>query len=136
MTIALRVFLLFVLGFGALADATAAQNGRGTARSGRQGGDGSYFHRHGYTKLDIPKGHYPPPGECRVWYPNRPPGHQPPPGNCRTSVPRGAWLIRHPHDNPDHVHVVVYDEHRPSTVLAIGEFRIGTGVFVRVVVDR
>jgi hypothetical protein len=30
----------------------------------------------------VPKGHYPPPGECRVWYPNRPPGHQPPPTSC------------------------------------------------------
>lgn len=30
----------------------------------------------------VPRGHYPPPGECRVWYPNRPPGHQPPPTSC------------------------------------------------------
>ncbi|WP_026462249.1 hypothetical protein [Adhaeribacter aquaticus] len=30
----------------------------------------------------VPKGHYPPPGECRVWYPNRPPGQQPPPTSC------------------------------------------------------
>ncbi|RTQ46518.1 hypothetical protein EJV47_21435 [Hymenobacter gummosus] len=27
----------------------------------------------------VPRGHYPPPGECRIWYPNRPPGQQPPP---------------------------------------------------------
>ncbi|MCI0409020.1 MAG: hypothetical protein L0191_10725 [Acidobacteria bacterium] len=62
-------------------------------------GLGSYFHEHGYTQLDIPPGHYPPPGECRIWYPDRPPGHQPPPGNChqfRTQVPLGALLIRHP----------------------------------------
>ena len=47
--------------------------------------------------LKIPKGHMPPPGKCRVWYPNRPPGHQPPPGDCedlRHHVPPGAWLIR------------------------------------------
>ena len=30
----------------------------------------------------VPRGHYPPPGECRVWYPNRPPGQQPPPTSC------------------------------------------------------
>jgi hypothetical protein len=26
----------------------------------------------------IPKGHLPPPGHCRIWYPNRPAGQQPP----------------------------------------------------------
>lgn len=30
----------------------------------------------------VPRGHYPPPGSCRIWYPNRPPGHQPPPTSC------------------------------------------------------
>lgn len=31
---------------------------------------------------EIPPGHLPPPGECRVWYPERPAGHQPPPYRC------------------------------------------------------
>jgi hypothetical protein len=31
----------------------------------------------------IPKGHMPPPGECRTWYEGRPAGHQPPPYKCR-----------------------------------------------------
>jgi len=50
-------------------------------------------HRH----VDIPRGHMPPPGKCRVWYPDRPPGQQPPPGECaelRGRVPPGATLVR------------------------------------------
>jgi len=46
--------------------------------------------------FDVPRGHMPPPGMCRIWFPGRPPGHQPPPGDCRRlsrEVPRGAYLI-------------------------------------------
>ena len=48
------------------------------------------------SHANIPPGHLPPPGECRIWYSDRPPGHQPPPGDCRvlsSRVPPGAQLI-------------------------------------------
>lgn len=44
----------------------------------------------------IPRGHRPPAGQCRIWFPGRAPGKQPPPGDCRTlqrRLPAGAWLI-------------------------------------------
>lgn len=50
-----------------------------------------------HYQVDIPPGHMPPPGKCRVWYPDRPPGQQPPPGECnelRHRVPPSAALIR------------------------------------------
>lgn len=128
------------------AAATAEQSRREREGKKRRSGESarvedgdSYFHRRGYTRLDIPRGHYPPPGECRVWFPGRPAGHQPAPASCRelrSHVPPGAWLIRHPHDDREHVCVDVYDDRRPGAVLITGEFRIGTGVFVRVVMDR
>jgi len=95
-------------------------------------GRGSYFHKHGYTHLDIPPGHYPPPGECRIWYPDRPAGHQPPPGDC-SRVPPGAWVIHHPYDLPGRVHVNVYEPSYPGRVHIIGEFDIGSGEFVRII---
>jgi hypothetical protein len=45
----------------------------------------------------VPKGHYPPPGSCRIWYPNRPPGHQPAATSCNnvynTKLEPGAFIL-------------------------------------------
>jgi hypothetical protein len=44
----------------------------------------------------VPPGHYPPRGQCRVWYQGRPPGHQPPPVLCESllrRVPAGAFVL-------------------------------------------
>ncbi len=49
-----------------------------------------------YDEVEIPRGHLPPPGKCRIWFPDRPPGHQPAPGKCkklRHRVPEGAYLV-------------------------------------------
>lgn len=60
------------------------------------GGHTSGSH-HEAGHVEIPAGHMPPPGECRIWFPDRPPGQQPPPGNCqdlKRRVPPGAFLVR------------------------------------------
>ena len=49
-----------------------------------------------FDAMDIPRGHWPPPGKCRIWFPDRPPGHQPAPGSCKKlkhQVPFGAYLV-------------------------------------------
>lgn len=44
--------------------------------------------------LDIPPGHYPPPGHCRVWHAGRPPGQQPPPVRCeKVAVVPGSFIL-------------------------------------------
>jgi hypothetical protein len=45
--------------------------------------DGPGRDRDRYRRAErIPRGHMPPPGECRTWYRGVPPGHQPPPYRC------------------------------------------------------
>jgi hypothetical protein len=93
-----------------------------------------YFPEQGYTTLDIPPGHLPPPGKCRLWYPDRPPGHQPPPENCghlRAHAPVGAWLVHRPKERPTYVDVSVYDAYQPGIVISIGLFDVNTGAFLR-----
>jgi hypothetical protein len=110
---------------------------------GRAAPASSWFHDHGYSRRDIPPGHYPPPGLCRVWHPARPPGHQPPPGDClrlQYEAPAGAWLIGHPTDRRGHVHVSVYDAPAPLSgwrrPVVIGEFDTTSGVLGRVLADE
>jgi hypothetical protein len=51
----------------------------------------------GPRKLNgVPPGHYPRPGQCRVWYQGRPPGQQPRPVPCGSltgRVPFGSFLL-------------------------------------------
>ena len=45
--------------------------------------------------VGIPREYIPPPGNCRVWYPDRSPDEQPQPERCLEipEVPVGAWLV-------------------------------------------
>jgi hypothetical protein len=96
-----------------------------------------YF-RGRYSRLDIPYGHYPPPGECRLWYPDRPPGQQPPPGDCRSlrSAPRGAWLIRRPHDAAGDLYVSVRSDPARDIFDVVGIFEAATGQLIREIEGR
>ncbi|MBU0908873.1 MAG: hypothetical protein KKA54_08120 [Proteobacteria bacterium] len=145
-----RLLFITALGIALIASPLFADEGKDESGKGKegkqyseksyrdhQGGGESYFHQHGYDRLNIPKGHYPPPGECRIWFPNRPAGQQPPPIKCGEPVPPGAWLIQHPNDIPrEHVTVTVYEPQRPGIIHAVGEFDIGSGMFIRVILDK
>lgn len=92
-TATVAVFGLMALGAAALADEGKDESGKGKQRQEERS---SYFHQHGHAR--IPNGHLPPPGECRIWYPDRPAGHQPPPFKCGEACGSGRtrWVADHP----------------------------------------
>jgi hypothetical protein len=74
---------------GPSGDVIVLDDDRDRDRDERRGGGGA-------RTLGVPRGHYPPPGECRVWYPGREPGQQPPPARCERlvgRVPLGAFIL-------------------------------------------
>jgi len=69
----------------AFADPDKDESGKGRSewRQDRRDGDRYYEGRdHREYGGRVPSGHLPPPGECRVWVPDRPAGQQPPPTSC------------------------------------------------------
>lgn len=51
---------------------------------------------YGHEGVKVPPDRQPPPGLCRVWFPERPPDRQPPSGPCdvlRSNLPTGAVLL-------------------------------------------
>jgi hypothetical protein len=83
-------------------------------RDGRAGAAGDGETRSTAARFNIPPGHLPPAGQCRVWMPGEPPGQQKkkyPVGRCselRISIPAGAWLVYRPTDDKKEVRVWEY----------------------------
>jgi hypothetical protein len=83
---------------------------------------------------DIPPGHLPPPGMCRVWVPGEPPGHQAKPRSCANierTAPAGSWIVERPGRDKKVVHVRVVDERRPGVVVRMRIYEIRDGKLVR-----
>jgi hypothetical protein len=86
--------------------------------------------------LDIPPGHLPEIGECRVWVEGVPPGQQAKPKSrsCDgiTSVaPAGSWIVYRPGNDRTVVHVRLVDARRPGVVIRIRIFDIDTRRLLR-----
>jgi hypothetical protein len=86
------------------------------------------------ASLKIPPGHYPAPGECRLWFPGRPPGHQPPSSPCHSlhhDIPLGAWVLYRPIEDRKVIELTAYHEAEPRVVVSVSYYDAKTGRFLR-----
>jgi hypothetical protein len=87
-------------------------------------------------RLDVPPGHLPDVGECRVWLPASPPGQQPKPktrscDGIANAAPAGSWVLYRPAGDARVVHVLVIDARRAGAVVRTRVFDIETNELVR-----
>jgi hypothetical protein len=85
------------------------------------------------SALKVPRGHYPPLGECRLWYPGRPPGRQPAPGACsrvERYAPAGAWILYRPTTDKKVVHARVIDSRRDGVVVVVRVYDVDRGTYL------
>lgn len=77
--------------------ASVSTDGARTADDANAKGKGRGQPARGPRKLNgVPPGHYPKPGECRIWHSGRPPGQQPKPTSCSSlkgRVPAGSFIL-------------------------------------------
>ena len=89
-------------------------------------------HEEDTSPLGIPRGHLPPPGECRIWYPGQPPGQQPPPLGCAEAMaqaPAGTWVLYRP--DREEVHARVIDDRRARVVVRVRIYEAEEGRYLR-----
>ena len=85
--------------------------------------------------LDIPPGHLPDAGECRIWIPGTPPGRQPHKASAEcdritSEAPAGSWVVFRPTKDRKAVYVRVVDARRAGVIVAVRVYD-ENGNFVR-----
>lgn len=88
------------------------------------------------VKLNIPRGHLPDDGECRVWIPGAPPGQQAKPKSrscdgIAAAAPAGSWILYRPAGEPRLLHVRIVDARRAGHVTRTLVYDVETNELVR-----
>jgi hypothetical protein len=84
--------------------------------------------------LKVPPGHFPRPGECRLWFPGRPPGQQPRAGSCvglGRIAPAGTYILYRPTSDKKVVHARVIDPKKDGVVVVVRVYDANRGTYIR-----
>src|SRR5688572_5512304 len=84
--------------------------------------------------LKVPPGHFPRPGECRLWFPDRPPGQQPHAGSCMglgRIAPAGTWILYRPANDKKILHARVIDPKKDGVVVVVRVYDARKGTYLR-----
>jgi len=86
--------------------------------------------------LNIPPGHLPDLGECRVWIPGVPPGQQAKPKSrpcdgILSVAPAASWVLYRPASDRTVLHVRMIDERRAGVVVRIRIFDLDSKRLIR-----
>ncbi len=84
--------------------------------------------------LDVPPGHIPGVGQCRIWIPGRAPGRQAPVRNCEgieAEAPAGSWILSRSAENRRLVRVAYVHRSRAGEVVRKVLYEASTGRFIR-----
>ena len=124
--IVLTFFLLLNAGCGTIGILVDGNGGHPGPEPRPGHGPGPRTHP-SYRALNIPPGHLPPPGQCRVWYPGKPPGHQPPPTSCEsalTSAGMDSWVLYRDSDDAKTLEVKERKRNGPTVEIVISHYLI------------
>lgn len=74
------------------------------------------------ASLGVPPGHFPPPGQCRIWVQGVPPGRQAECVPCNSidgEIPLGALVLYRPSREAGALQVMEYDRQSPPMILSV-----------------
>lgn len=82
------------------------------------------------ASLGIPPGHYPPPGQCRIWMPGVAADRQAKCVPCTSidgEIPLGAWVLYRPSREKGVLRVTTYDRRAASSVVSVDWYDAANG---------
>lgn len=84
--------------------------------------------------LNIPRGHLPSAGRCRIWYPSRSPGQQPGETGCAAAIaaaPAGTWVLERRSAAPGEIRLHLIHSARRGVVVGRYIYSAETGAYLR-----